>query len=133
MEAQEAMEKILKEELDTDSPETLFKQLALVESLAYLACKKQAQQEVILAQKEQALAKAKEQALAGLEGTALEKNIKVESLTADAQAEVTKAKAAIAYWKQTGRIIENKISLGQSVLANITSQIKANQYFNNIK
>lgn len=132
-EAIQAVEGILKEELDTNSPETLYKQLAVVESLAYLACKKQAQHEMKLALAEERLAVAKAETIPSLTGTAIEKTTKMEADTAKEATEVAHEKARMAYWKQVGRIIENKISLGQSVLANITSQVKAGMYFNNVK
>lgn len=69
----------------------------------------------------------------GLTGTALEKQTE---LTAKCRAEEEQSevlKSEVDFWKRTGRLIENKISLGQSVLANITSQVKAGMYFNNVK
>lgn len=63
----------------------------------------------------------------------MEKSVSLESLSSDEQQLVDKWKAEVAYWKQVGRLIENKISLGQSILGNITSQIKAGMYVNMVK
>lgn len=129
----EMMEETLQAPLDSDSPENLYKQLTLIESLAYLACKRQAQAENRLSTATAALAHKKSECLPNLTGTQMEKSVSLESLSSDEQQLVDKWKAEVAYWKQVGRLIENKISLGQSILGNITSQIKAGMYVNMVK
>ena len=66
-------------------------------------------------------------------GTVLEKTTKVEAETSSLLTEVEKVESEIRYWRNIGKLIENKISLAQSILSNIGSQIKAGMYFNDIK
>ena len=68
-----------------------------------------------------------------LSGNQLEKTIKIEALVSPTLKAIDEAEATMKYWKSIGKLIENKVSLSQSILANITSQIKANLYLENIK
>lgn len=101
--------------------------------MAYKVCYQQAKTEKKYQLQLSVLADKRAQSLEGLTGTALEKQTE---LTAKCRAEEEQSevlKSEVDFWKRTGRLIENKISLGQSVLANITSQVKAGMYFNNVK
>lgn len=68
-----------------------------------------------------------------LTGTQADKKIKLDAACADVLKQIEDAECEMKYWKGIGRIIENKISLAQSVLSNITSMVKADMYVNNIK
>lgn len=71
--------------------------------------------------------------LSDLTGTQMEKTIQLEAKLAPLLKEIESTEALMKYWRATSKLIENKISLAQSILANITSQVKAGLYFNNIK
>ena len=71
--------------------------------------------------------------LSSLTGTAMEKTIQLEAKLAPLLKEIESTEALMKYWRGVSKLIENKISLAQSVLANITSQVKAGLYLNNIK
>lgn len=68
-----------------------------------------------------------------LSGTAMEKTIQLEAKLSSLLKEIESTEATMKYWRATSKLIENKISLAQSILANITSQVKAGLYLNNIK
>ena len=71
--------------------------------------------------------------LSDLTGTQMEKTVQLEAKLAPLLKEIESTEALMKYWRATSKLIENKISLAQSILANITSQVKAGLYFNNIK
>lgn len=62
----------------------------------------------------------------------MEKAIQLDAKVATLLKEIEETEATMKYWRATSKLIENKISLAQSILANITSQVKAGLYFNNI-
>ena len=66
-------------------------------------------------------------------GTAQEKLAQFEAEFTEDITSAEEIEADIKYWRGIGKAIENKISLGQSILANITSQVKAGMYLNNVK
>jgi DNA repair exonuclease SbcCD ATPase subunit len=124
---------ILQQPLSTDSPETVYQQTALVESLAYLAVRQATELEMKLTTLNQTLRDEKLKNLSDLTGTAMEKTIQLEAKLAPLLKEIESTEALMKYWRGVSKLIENKISLAQSVLANITSQVKAGLYLNNIK
>lgn len=63
----------------------------------------------------------------------MEKTTLIDNITSEQIGEVKALQIKIDYWKRVGKLIENKVSLGQSILSNITSQVKAGLYFNNVK
>ena len=71
--------------------------------------------------------------LSNLSGTAMEKTIQLEAKLSPLLKEIENTEATMKYWRATSKLIENKISLAQSILANITSQVKAGLYMGNIK
>jgi DNA repair exonuclease SbcCD ATPase subunit len=71
--------------------------------------------------------------LSELNGTAMEKTIQLEAKLAPLLKDIEKTEAQMKYWRAISKAIENKISLAQSILANITSQVRAGLYLNNIK
>lgn len=124
---------ILQAPLTTDSPESVYKESAIIESLAYLAVRQAAELETKLSELNKQLRDEKEANLEMLTGTQMEKQIKLEGMLSPLLADIEKTEAAMRYWRGVSKLIENKISLAQSILANITSQVKAGLYFNNIK
>lgn len=81
----------------------------------------------------QTLREEKVKELPSLSGTAMEKTIQLEAKLSPLLKEIESTEATMKYWRATSKLIENKISLAQSILANITSQVKAGLYLGNIK
>jgi len=63
----------------------------------------------------------------------MEKTVQLEAKLSHLLKEIEETEALMKYWRGVSKLIENKISLAQSILANITSQVKAGLYLNNIK
>ena len=131
-EYKQKVQEILQKPLTTDSPETVYKESALIESLAYLAVRQATILEVKLTELNQKLREEKLTHLSELTGTQMEKAIQLDAKVASLLKEIEETEATMKYWRATSKLIENKISLAQSILANITSQVKAGLYFNNI-
>ena len=127
------VQEILQKPLTTDSPEEVYKESALIESLAYLAVRQATLLEVKLTELNQTLREEKLKELSNLSGTAMEKTIQLEAKLSPLLKEIESTEATMKYWRATSKLIENKISLAQSILANITSQVKAGLYLGNIK
>lgn len=131
-EYKQKVQEILQKPLTTDSPETVYKESAMIESLAYLAVRQATILEVKLTELNQKLREEKLTHLSELTGTQMEKAIQLDAKVASLLKEIEETEATMKYWRATSKLIENKISLAQSILANITSQVKAGLYFNNI-
>lgn len=127
------IQEVLQVPLTTDSPETLFKEVATIESLSYLAVKLAAGMEMEIAKLNDTLRREKAENIGKATGTQLEKGIQLEAASATTLNRIEKCEAEMKYWRAIGKLIENKVSLAQSILANITSQVKAGLYVNNIK
>lgn len=127
------IQEVLQVPLTTDSPETLFKEIATIESLSYLAVRLAANTEVEIAKLNDSLRKERAENIGKATGTQLEKNIQLEAASASTLNSIERCEAEMKYWRAIGKLIENKVSLAQSILANITSQVKAGLYVNNIK
>ena len=132
-EYKEKVQEVLQKPLTTDSPEEVYKESALIESLAYLSVRQATMLEMKLAELNQKLRDEKQKHLSELSGTAMEKTIQLEAKLSPLLKEIESVEATMKYWRATGKLIENKVSPAQSILANITSQVKAGLYFNNIK
>lgn len=124
---------VLQAPLTTDAPETLYKEAAVIESLAYLAVKLSAIAETKVTELDEKIRTEKLTALDGLSGTQMEKTIQLEAKISTLIEEKEKAEIEMKYWKGISKTIENKVSLAQSILSNIGSQMKSGMYFNNIK
>ena len=127
------VQEVLQAPLTTDSPESVYKESSLIESLAYLAVRQATVLETKLSELNKQLRDEKATNLEMLTGTQMEKQIKLEGMLSPLLKEIEETEAAMKYWRGVSKLIENKISLAQSILANITSQVKAGLYFNNIK
>lgn len=119
--------------LTTDAPETMFSELATIDSLSYLATQLAASMELKIAKLNEQLRREKDNNLAFVTGTQVEKSIRLDAMSASTLNSIEKCEAEMKYWRTIGKLIENRISLGQSILANITSQIKSGMYVNNVK
>ena len=127
------VQEILQKPLTTDSPEEVYKETALIESLAYLAVREAATLEVRLSELNQTLRDKKAELLSDLTGTQMEKSIQLDAKLSSLLKEIESTEATMKYWRSTSKLIENKVNLAQSILANITSQVKAGLYLGNIK
>lgn len=63
----------------------------------------------------------------------MEKGILIEAKIASLLKEEEEVEAKAKYWRGIGKAIENKVSLGQSVLANITSMVKAGSFLDKVQ
>lgn len=81
----------------------------------------------------QTLRDKKAELLSDLTGTQMEKSIQLDAKLSSLLKEIESTEATMKYWRATSKLIENKISLAQSILSNITSQVKAGLYMGNIK
>lgn len=124
------MHEFLLQEIPTEMPEELYKFAAKAESYTYYVAKQQSSCERKLAVHERALAETKK-TMPQYKGTAGDRLAQWESDTALLASEVELCKADVRYYKNLGKVLENKISLIQSILANITASIKAGAYLDN--
>lgn len=131
-EYRQKIEEVLQAPLTTDSPETLYKEAAVIESLAYLSVKLQAKAEVKLSEAEAKL-REKGSMIVDYEGTASDRKLKWEAEHAELFKNIDNAKTEVLYWRNVGQAIEKKVSLAQSILSNITSSIKAGIYLDSVK
>ena len=118
------LEEVLTAPLDTESPDNLFKQATVIESLNYLAIKYQAEAEQRATEAESRIRQSGK-AICEYHGTAADRKIKWEADCAPLYREAQNAQTEAKYWLSIGRAIERKVILAQSILANITASMKA--------
>lgn len=119
-------EELLSKELPVESPDELMKAAVEVEALGYLATKFQARAEAELRKADVELIAARAEAYNKVEGkTAEERKAKVDNLTRH-QAEVVDAyESRIKFYRNLSALIDRRVGLTQSTLANFSAQIKA--------
>ena len=127
------VQEILSQPLDPDNPKELFNQIALIESMAFLAVKYSTECEQEIIHHESALRCKKGQLLPSLKGTQLEKQTELDCSCNDILVKLATKETEMKYWKNIGKLIENKVSLAQSILSNIGSQIKAGIFMEAVK
>lgn len=132
-EYKQKVQEVLQKPLTTDSPEEVYKEAALIESMSYLAVRQATLLEVKLTSLNQTLREEKLKVLSELTGTQMEKSIQLEAKLAPLLKEIENTEATMKYWRAVGKNVEQKVSLCQSILANITSMAKSGLYFNGIK
>ena len=119
-------EELLSSELPVESPDELMKAAVQVESLGYLATKFQAQAEKELRQADVELLAARAEAYNTVEGkTAPERQAKVESLVRRQVEAVAAYESRIKFDRNLSALIDRRVGLAQSTLANFSAQIKA--------
>ena len=97
-----------------------------VESLGYLATKFQARAEKELRQADVELMAARAEAYNTVEGkTAPERQAKVESLVRHQVETVAAYESRIKFYRNLSALIDRRVGLAQSTLANFSAQIKA--------
>ena len=123
-EYKQKLEEVMVAPLDTEDPEHLYRQAAVIESLSYLAIKFQGEAER-RASKAEAQMRQTGKYIANYDGTAADRKIKWEADCAPLYEEAENARSDARYWNNVGRAIERKTTLCQSILSNITASIKA--------
>lgn len=118
------LEEALTAPLDVDSPDNLYKQVAVIESLSYLALKLQGEAER-KATKAEARMRQSGKFIADYRGTAADRKIKWEADCAPLYEEAENARSDARYWASVNKAIQYKVSLCQSILSSITASIKA--------
>ena len=119
-------EELLSKELPVESPDELMKAAVEVESLGYLATKFQARAEKELRQADAELMAARAEAYKTVEGkTAPERQAKVESLVRHQVEAVASYESRIKFYRNLSALIDRRVGLAQSTLANFSAQIKA--------
>lgn len=119
-------EELLSKELPVESPDELMKAAVEVESLGYLATKFQARAEKELRQADVELMAARAEAYNIVEGkTAPERQAKVESHVRHQVETVAAYESRIKFYRNLSALIDRRVGLAQSTLANFSAQIKA--------
>lgn len=119
-------EELLSKELPVESPDELMKAAVEVESLGYLATKFQARAEKELRQADVELMAARAEAYNIVEGkTAPERQAKVENHVRHQVETVAAYESRIKFYRNLSALIERRVGLAQSTLANFSAQIKA--------
>lgn len=125
------MQEVLSKEIPTENPEELYKFAAIIESYAYYLVKRQAIAERTLAELEKNLNQKKAK-IKDFTGTAADRLACWEQDQALGISLIEFAKSDVKYYRNLSRMLENKISLIQSILGNITSSIKAGAYLDGV-
>ena len=119
-------EELLSKELPVESPDELMKAAVEVESLGYLATKFQARAEKELRQADVELMAARAEAYNIVEGkTAPERQAKVENHVRHQVETVAAYESRIKFYRNLSALIERRVGLAQSTLANFSAQVKA--------
>lgn len=119
-------EEVLTSLLPVESPDELMKASMEVESLGYLATKYQARSEGRLRAAELDLINAKANVFPNVSGrTAEERKVAVDKLVSDKIAKVEEQESLVKFYRNLSVLIERRVGLAQSMLANFSAQIKA--------
>lgn len=112
--------------LETTEPQVLMQQITFAEAHSHEAMRKLSQLEHLRAELEE------EKSVAWAKAIEEYKAMKVDVMKAKAlgdiaglNSEIEKVDSKITYYKTLVKVIDRRCSLGQSIIANITSQIKA--------
>ena len=119
-------EEILATPLSVETPDELMKAAVETESLGYLATKFQARAEKNLRQAELENMAARATAYNSVVGkTAEERRAKVDDLTKSQSEAVSLYESRVKFYRNLSALIERRVGLTQSILANFSAQIKA--------
>lgn len=119
-------EAVLSKELPVESPDELMKAAVEVESLGYLATKFQAMTERRLREAEVSMMNERAKAYNEVVGkTAPERQAKVDALTAELAGEIATLESLVKFYRNLSVLIDRRVGLAQSTLANFSAQIKA--------
>lgn len=121
------VEETLQQPLSVETPQELYKEIAVIESLAYLAVKLSSLAEQKYSRLNQ---KRHEQSakILSYKGTVSEKQAQWDADNAQLLADLDMADAEVRYWKDIAKVISQKVSLAQSVMSSVSAQIKAGMY-----
>lgn len=118
------LEEVLTTPLDVDSPDNLYKQATVIESLSYLVIKYQADAELKATQAESRMRQSGK-FICEYKGTAADRKLKWEADCAPLFEEAEMARTEARFWLNIGKALERKVILAQSILSNITASVKA--------
>ncbi len=119
-------EELLSHELPVESPDELMKAAVEVESLGYLATKFQAKAERALRGAEVELITERAKAYNEVEGkTGEERKAKVDNFTKTQLDAISAYESKVKFYRNLSVLIERRVGLAQSTLANFSAQIKA--------
>ena len=119
-------EVILSKELPVENPDELMKAAVEVEALGYLATKFQAKAEMKLRDAEVQMMNERAKSYNGVEGrTAEERKAKVDALTAELAGQIATFESLVKFYRNLSILIDRRVGLAQSTLANFSAQIKA--------
>lgn len=119
-------EVVLSKELPVENPDELMKAAVEVEALGYLATKFQAKAEMKLRDAEVQMMNERAKSYNGVEGrTAEERKAKVDALTAELASQIATFESLVKFYRNLSVLIDRRVGLAQSTLANFSAQIKA--------
>lgn len=119
-------EEVLSKELPVESPDELMKAAVEVEALGYLATKFQATSERKLREAEVLMMNERAKSYNEVEGkTAPERQAKVEAMTSELAGEIAMLESLVKFYRNLSVLIDRRVGLAQSTLANFSAQIKA--------
>lgn len=115
---------LFSDELSVDDPHELYEQAARAEAYIPLVLEAQAEAENELASAERTLREAGK-AIKHIEGTAVEKKVLFEAMVAPLQERADILQSEVRYYLNVSRALERRVSLAQSIMSSLRSQIKA--------
>ena len=126
----EMINKALLSEPDIDDPASLSKLAAKVDSLSYPALMLQAEAEKKLAEANDSLRKAQASLPNMNAKSATERQALWEAENSELLKQVEIYSAEVKYWRQVGVAVANKTDVLQTILQNVSTQIKAGIWAN---
>lgn len=119
-------EELLTKQLPVDSPEELMRAAVEIEALGYLATVFQARAENHHAELDKLMTTSRANAYNEVTGkTAPERLAKVESLVSDIALQLAHTETKVKFYRNLSALIDRRVGLTQSTLANMSAQIKA--------
>lgn len=119
-------EELLSRELPVGSPDELMKAAMAIESLGYMAIKLQSRYEKELIQKEMLISNKRAEAYSTSTGKTVElRKAEVDAKVSELVKEAEDYERMIKFYKNLSSLIDRRVGLVQSTLANYSAQIKA--------
>lgn len=119
-------EELLTKELPVESPDELMKAAMEIEAMGYLATVFQARAEKHHAELDKLMTTSRANAYNEVTGkTAPERLAKVDCLVGDIAEQLALTESKIKFYRNLSVLIDRRVGLAQSTLANMSAQIKA--------
>ena len=119
-------EELLTKELPIESPDELMKAAMEIEAMGYLATVFQARAEKHHAELEKLMTTSRANAYNEVTGkTAPERMSKVDCLVGDIAEQLALTESKVKFYRNLSALIDRRVGLAQSTLANMSAQIKA--------